>query len=454
MSRKMVLIGGGSYGWTPKVATDLMMEEGLENSELVLVDINPDAAQLLCDYCNILAKKMGTGWTVRTSDLEPALDGADVVFISITTGGFDAMHHDYTLPEDYGVFHAVGDTVGPGGSSRTLRNVPVFVDIAKKMEKICPDTWLIHVTNPLGQLTAAVDRATSIKCVGLCHNFLGTRAFLANFLEVERTDIEAVSVGVNHGSWMKDLKVKGQPVDPEKMTLKNYLRYEAAKLDDFKEGMTDEEIEGQFPPGESLSRYLSFTLYEQLGLFPVGGAPHVAENLPFYLNSNQTAQKYRIKRKGVLPGRQKGNEKKRQTIIDRIEGKEEWPTPERSIEAVASIVHSLFTGKESRVMVTMPNRGQISNLPENTPVETWAAVDENGVVPENAGGVPPEVLGLVQGTVAEINLSIDAALTGDRKKFEQAVYLSPMLHRKDCARELSERLLAVHADMLPQFKTK
>ena len=36
------------------------------------------------------------------------------------------MRPDVELPERYGIYQAVGDTVGPGGWSRTLRNVPVF----------------------------------------------------------------------------------------------------------------------------------------------------------------------------------------------------------------------------------------------------------------------------------------------------------------------------------------
>ncbi len=41
------------------------------------------------------------------------------------------MHKDYTIPEKYGIYHTVGDTVGPGGISRTLRNVPVLLDYIK-----------------------------------------------------------------------------------------------------------------------------------------------------------------------------------------------------------------------------------------------------------------------------------------------------------------------------------
>ncbi|MDD2442845.1 MAG: alpha-glucosidase/alpha-galactosidase, partial [Eubacteriales bacterium] len=148
MNKKIVFIGGGSVIWTPTFANDLFQQSSLAGSQLVLVDIDQDALRVLTAYCTRLSHQYQTGWSVASADLDAALEGADFVCLSISTGGFEAMHHDYTIPERYGVFHTVGDMAGPGGISRTLRNVPVFVQVARKMEQLCPDAWLIHVTNP------------------------------------------------------------------------------------------------------------------------------------------------------------------------------------------------------------------------------------------------------------------------------------------------------------------
>jgi alpha-galactosidase len=139
MGCKVVIIGGGSYTWTPTLAGDLFLKKGLCGSELVLVDIDPAAAETMKKYCGLMADKAGTGWKIRVEDLETALRDATVVCISISTGGLKAMALDYDIPEKYGVYHTVGDSVGPGGISRTLRNIPVFLDIARKMERLCPD---------------------------------------------------------------------------------------------------------------------------------------------------------------------------------------------------------------------------------------------------------------------------------------------------------------------------
>jgi len=110
----------------PHLATDLFLNEALRGSRLVLVDINPDAADLMLTYCTKLSERIGGGWSVEVSDLDTALDGADGVCVSISTGGYDAMENDIVIPEKFGVYHSVGDTVGPGGISRTLWNVPIL----------------------------------------------------------------------------------------------------------------------------------------------------------------------------------------------------------------------------------------------------------------------------------------------------------------------------------------
>ncbi len=451
MSCRVVLVGGGSYSWTPRLATDLFLKEGLHGGTLVLVDKDPEAVELLRRYATLLSEKIGTGWRVEVAALEPALEGADAVCISISTGDLDAMQLDYSIPEAFGVYHTVADTMGPGGISRSLRNIPVFLDIARKMERICPDTWLIHVTNPLNQLTRVVAKETAIKCAGLCHGYAGTVAFLATFLGAEIDEIDAVSVGVNHGTWLKEITVKGAPVDTSRVTVSDYMRFEAAREGPIETGTTDDEIEAMFPADTSLSYLLPFELFETLGVYPVGSAPHVAENFPFYLNDLETIRKHRIRRKGVLPMRRVGKESRKQQILDVLEGRKELESFKASREDFSSVVESLHTGKPSRVMATMANAGQITNLPPGVAVETWATVNRDGVTPADSGEVPASVLGILQPVIAEMELTVEAAIEGDRAKAAQAIYVSPMMHQKDRAVELVDRLIEATKEYLPQF---
>ena len=450
---KIVIIGGGSVAWTPRLATDFFIDEALRGGRLMLVDIDRAAAELMQAYCRMTAERVGTGWTVEAADMETALDGADGVCVSISTGGFEAMHHDYTIPEEFGVYHAVSDTVGPGGISRTLRNVPAFVDIARKMEKHCPDTWLVHVTNPLAQLTRCVWKASSIRCLGLCHNYVGTRALLASLLDAERSDIFATVVGVNHFTWLTDITCRGKDVS-EQLTVANYLAYEARKGGrPIPTGTTDDDIE-KATGGEDVPRYLlNFRLYERLGVFPVGASSHVAEALPFYLNSEEAIERHRIRRKGVLPVRREAKEKKIQSILDIVEGRKPLPEPATSAEGVAPIIVALCTGETTESMVNLPNQGQIPDLPRDVVVETWGMATWSQVLPVQSGPVPRSVSGMLNMIVDEEELAVEAALTGDRDKVVQAMHVSPLVQDKDRAPELADALIKATLQWLPQFST-
>ena len=453
MNKKIVLIGGGSIRWTPVCVTDLFLTEELDGSELVLVDIDREIVQLMHRHVNNIAKKTGCNWKISVQDMAPALDGADCVAVSISTGGPEVMLLDTTTAEKFGIYHGVGDTVGPAGISRTLRNVPVFVGFAREMEKYCPDACMVSVTNPLSQLVRCVWRESNIRCVGLCHNYYGTLVHLAEFLGVDVSDLDAVSVGVNHYTWFKNLTCKGKDIS-DRLTLDAYIEYEKKKGgQEVITGTIDDSIEKELQsegPALYYPYQLNFEIYELFGVFPVGHSPHLMEDLPWYANSWNTIKKHGIRPKSV-PKRVTGCQRIRREFIEKVKKNEPLPEPKKSKELVAPVIESLLTGKTSRGVVCVPNKGQVSDLPDEVIVETWATIEKDKISPDMSGPIPKGLLGLMQLIVDEEELAVEAALTGDRRKVAQALYVSPMVQNKDQVVELADALIAVTKDWLPQF---
>lgn len=450
MSIKVVVIGGGSFGWTPTLAGDLFLHDSLNAGHLSLVDIDLSAAGMMRKYCDMLNDKLKSKWTITVDSLEVALKGADVVCVSISTGGLKTMHEDYHIPEKYGVYHAVGDTVGPGGISRTLRNVPIFIDIARKMEQYCPNAYMIHVTNPLSQLTRAVAKETSIKVVGLCHNYSNTVSMLANYFDVNYEDVDATSVGVNHYTYMKNITCKGQPVE-HLLSLEHYCEYHYKKHMALETNTTDDIIKEALNLKTNMEYYFNFVLFEKLGYFPVGSSNHVAENLRFYCNDLNVMEKYHIRRKGVLPRRQMLIDKQKERIDQILAGKEPLPDISLSNEGLSTICNSLVTGEPARTIVTMPNEGQITNLPKEVAVETWAMISGSGIQPIMSGDVPTVVSGSMLSIVNEQELTVDAALLGDRDLVYKAMHVSPQVQNKDIVEQMTDELLETNKEYLPQF---
>ena len=196
----------------PELLGDLLSTESLRGAHYVLEDIDPVPLEKMKALGPKVSEALGAGATFdATTDQRRALDGADFVIVTISTGGFDSMAVDLDVPARYGIRQSVGDTVGPGGVNRSLRNIPVLVGVGEDMGKICPDAWMLNITNPMTCLTRAVCRQTAVKTVGplprggqLDHG-PGHRARASR-----HEAVDATVAGVNHFPVVTALDVDGE----------------------------------------------------------------------------------------------------------------------------------------------------------------------------------------------------------------------------------------------------
>ena len=433
MSWKIAVIGGGSVLWMPRLGCDMFLEDSLDGSELVLVDIDQAAAKLVQSYLQECVRVLDKKWKITIASEDDALKNADCVVVSISTGGFEAMDKDYTIPEKFGVYHAVSDTTGPGGIFRTLRNAPVFLKLAEKMAKLCPNAWMVHVTNPLSQITRIVNASGLVRCCGLCHEVAGQLHQLQGFLGItDPNDLDANVVGVNHFTIFTELYSRTVKDPMAKIKLADYMQYRAGELGS---GTVDDlVVKGGF---KEFPLYLNFYLKEILGVYPAAGTVHIAENFPRFFNDNELYKKFYLYRKGVLPVRPNN----KQIIVERLQktlADKEVPreTANRSREMLCDALVGLLTGEKRRIIATLPNAGQIGNLPRDASVETWASVSLDTITPVLSGNIPMSCYGFMASVVAEQELTIQAALTKDRSLVRQALFASPLFHEKERVDEL------------------
>ncbi|MDQ1509781.1 MAG: galacturan 1,4-alpha-galacturonidase, partial [Actinomycetota bacterium] len=174
MTPRIVIVGGGSYHWAPRLLSDFANTPSLAGAEVVLHDLDLDRLKLMEELGGEIASRRGIALrTTAEPDRKRALAGAEFVITCFSVGGFDSMQHDIEIPRRFGIRQPIGDSVGPGGLLRALRSVPVLLDIARDVETIAPDAWLVNVTNPLTALCRSVTRETGVKTVGLCNEWVG-----------------------------------------------------------------------------------------------------------------------------------------------------------------------------------------------------------------------------------------------------------------------------------------
>lgn len=436
------MIGGGSCNWSPKLICDIIHEDCLDGTEIVLEDINLDAARKIKAAGERLAKDNNRKLKFTVTDNEEkAFKGADVILITISTGGLETMTPDVELPEKYGIYQSVGDTVGPGGWSRTLRNVPVFAKWAEKFERLCPNAFILNYSNPMASLTGVFHAiAPKLKVIGLCHGPVGTIWCLSKIFDVSMDRISAKVGGINHFFWILDFTVDGK--DGYKM-LKE-------KLDGRPFYLFDKPSNPKNGVFVSNHRVMS-EIYEQFGYLTYYADNHTAEFLPGFLLSKKSVKDYRIFRKS-MQYRADGYAKGWETVGDIISGKQK--IYDRSIEVAVEVMKAIKLGTNHVDIVNLPNEGQIANLPRHAVVETYGTVTPNGFHPVTVGELPAPLLGL---TLPHCNIqlmTLEAALTGNKKLAMQALMLDPLCHKLTFAeiKQMGEELMEANKKWLPQFK--
>jgi alpha-galactosidase len=361
------------------------------------------------------------------------------VIVTITTGGLEAMRQDLDIPLRYGIYQSVGDTVGPGGWARALRNVPVVVDIAKTMEQVCPNAWMLNLTNPLTVLTRAVYKTTSIKAMGLCHELQGVCGGMIRMFGNQAEDYEMKVAGVNHLIWLLDLKIAGR--DGFEMVREYAASGEAVPL--------RSTSGGHRAPFQDRWQ-VKLALLETYGYLPAAGDRHVAEFFPYFLTEESGAGEDYGVLLTTVEHRYDMLRASQAEVKAMVESSEPLPlahSPEESADIIAAMVN----GRPFRAIVNVPNTGQIDNLPREAIVETLAEVGATGVNPIGVGALPLGVLGTLHPHAVNQEMLVEAALTGDRQLALQALLADPLVRDLRIAPKLADELLAAHAELLPQF---
>jgi alpha-galactosidase len=440
---KIVIIGAGSTVFTPGLIADLTGSACLSGATVALVDINPRVAETMARYAERVARERGVGLRVAyASDRREVLAGADFVTVTIAVGGARAWERDVRIPEAHGVWQTVGDSVGPGGVFRALRHVPELAAIARDMEELCPDAWLFNYTNPLTALVRAVHKTSSIKAAGLCHGVLHTREAIARDLGLTPAELRLTAAGINHLCWVLDLRHEGQDVYPRfRELVRGWLESPPPPSDDPYEGFQE----------------VSARLMEIYGYYPSPGDRHVAEFFPFFLRDTGNGLGY-----GVQAGLDMTNailssrDERWDRIAAQAEGRAELDRglfdEAREGERVVAIIEAIITGTPLlELAVNVRNDGLIPNLPAEAVVEVPGKVDGRGVHGISVGPLPEGIAGILAARVRQQELTVDAALSGDRTLALQALLADPLVPSIESASAMLDNALYAHAPFLPRF---
>src|SRR5450755_3227439 len=214
---KITFIGAGSTVFARNLLGDILGHEELAQSEIALFDI--DAERLATS--ELVARRVAAAVDapakiVATTDRRAALDGVDYAINMIQVGGYEpATVIDFEVPKRFGLRQTIGDTLGIGGIMRGLRTIPVLLDIAREMERRCPDVVHLNYANPMAMNCWALSRASRIRTIGLCHSVPLTAAEMARDIGVPAGSVDYLVAGINHMAFFLKFTTGGEDLYPK-----------------------------------------------------------------------------------------------------------------------------------------------------------------------------------------------------------------------------------------------
>lgn len=430
---KICFLGAGSTVFVKNVLGDCLQTECLRDSQMTLLDIDPqrlqDSLVMLKNICRTSgAKARIEGFLAE--DAEKALRDADYVVNAIQVGGYEpSTVIDFEIPRKYGLRQTIGDTLGIGGILRGLRTIPVLLDYCRIMEKVAPDALMLNYSNPMAMLTGAVLKATSIQTVGLCHSVQACAHHLCGELDLPTDSLHWRIAGINHQGWLISISRNGEDLYPEikrRAELPEYKKKDAVR----------------------------FEIMKWFGYYVTESSEHSSEYVPWFIRDKapELIDRFHIPldeypRRCVT--QIEGWTKMREDLLNNKDLEHQ-----RSDEYASYIFESVETGNPYTFGGNVLNKGLITNLPPNACVEVMCVADRNGITPTWFGDLPPQCAALTRTNVNVQELTIEAALTERKDHIYQAALLDPHTAAEltiDETISLCDDLIEAHGSYLPRY---
>ncbi len=431
---KIVVIGGGS-SYTPELIEGLLNRyHEMPVASLWLVDIEEgkEKVEIIAGLARRMIAKAGlTIEVVATLDRESALRDADFVCSQFRAGCLDARISDERISLKYGLIGQ--ETNGLGGFANACRTIPIALEIAADMERLCPDAWLLNFTNPSGMVTEAILCHSRIKAVGLCNVPVIMQKGITTLLQcADEKEVVIQVAGLNHFIFVRQILHKGKEWLPEVIAEINAGR--------------DPLVPRNIPPFRWPSHLL-----QGLGMIPCAYLRY------YYMKDDLLRQELA----------EAGGEGTRGEVVKQLEKIlfDQYRDPHLAVkpkalegrggqyysEAACELMNAIYNDKRIIMHVNTRNNGAISGLPDDCAVEVSSLITASGPLPLNVAPFPEDTLRLLQLMKSFERLTIEAALTGNRHTAWRALMLNPLIVSGEKLELALAEVIAENRQWLPAF---
>ena len=366
-----------------------------------------------------------------TLDRKPALEGADFVCSQFRAGCLEGRIRDERISLKYGMIGQ--ETNGLGGFANACRTIPIALEIAREMESLCPDAWLLNFTNPSGMVTEAILKHTKVKAVGLCNVPVIMQKGIAKMLGANEQDLVMQVAGLNHFIWARKVLHEGRD-----------------KLQE----VVEEMLTGDDPTvPQNIPKFKwPAELLRNMGMIPCA-------YLRYYYTSEDIMQQEleEASGEGTRGEVVKAMENRLFDIYRNPELNEKPKELEKRggqyySEAACELMSSIFNDKRTIMHVNTRNNGSIEGLPNDCTVEVSSMITKSGPLPLSVAPFPKDTLRLIQILKEFESLTVEAAVTGDRNAAHRALILNPLVTTGTVLETALNETIEANLDYMPQFR--
>ena len=441
---KITIIGGGAYVFPLVMARDILTHPALQDATICLYDIDGRRNNINAAAMREMVRMFKLPAKVQaTTDRAKALADADFCICTFQVGLIDAYAHDVNIPRQYNIDQCVGDTFGPGGIFRGLRSIHALTRIAEDMHELCPDALFIQYANPMAMNSWAMT-LLDIENIGLCHSVQGTSMMLAREMGLPYDKCSFISAGINHQAWFIDFHCNGVDVMPllRQTMLEKHLK-----------GTDRGERSDALHAGGS--ERVRTEIMRLTGYFQTESSAHAGEYLAYFRKNPEMVLDYQPTRWDYFEkcsAHEDQRDRARNFLKDAKAG---GLAP--SVEYGSGIIDSMVTGTIRLVHGSVPNDGLITNLPEDCSVEVPVFVDREGLRPQVIGELPTACAAINRLSINQVQLAVEAALTGDRDMVYAAVAMDPLtsgMLTLPLIRRMVDEMIEAEKKWLPKFTSQ
>ncbi|MCC6580392.1 MAG: hypothetical protein IT440_08105 [Phycisphaeraceae bacterium] len=456
---KLVFVGAGSHRYLG-IARSMMGTPGLMDSGSIdlydpavhraeavgrMAMKSPEYAKANC--------RINWGMT-----LDEALTGADIVYVVLMAGNARNFTQLSTACPKHGFIGS--DQLSPSGAMLALKGGPILLDIARRMEKLCPNAWLVDYANPVAVLSAAVNNHTSIRCMGVCGGYTNHQWDLTRLLygkDEQWTDYNIRCAGVNHMNFIlrgsthrgQDLyKLLAERVTPNMpapqmshrwpedvghriaagmLTIAGYyLKYGHMIFSSEGDGMAHLDIENSY--------------MAQVRNSPPTPTPAELDRLDRERSAQRAAA-----------------DEKFQSWLKVDITPQQWntPTPDtlnllrNDEDIMVQIARAICGEKDMTIATSFPNRGAVEGFKDRTVLEYTQILGKDGLRAAGRFAVPDLVQGLVSSLATHQTLLGDAIATKDPRILFNALYSYPVHQDTIQSKAMWRELLQIAEKEIP-----